>query len=38
MTIRVVYGGKIIDENQPLESHPFWNYDAKHVLVAMVFE
>ncbi|KAF2447563.1 hypothetical protein P171DRAFT_518653 [Karstenula rhodostoma CBS 690.94] len=30
MTIRVVYGGKIIDEDQPLESHPFWNYDAKH--------
>ncbi|KAL5407566.1 hypothetical protein PMIN03_007042 [Paraphaeosphaeria minitans] len=38
MTIRVVYGGKIFGENQPLESHPFWNYDAKHVLVAMVFE
>ncbi|KAJ4353213.1 uncharacterized protein N0V89_004940 [Didymosphaeria variabile] len=38
VTIRIVYGGKIIDENQPLESHPSWNYDAKHVLVAMVFE
>ncbi|KAJ4296446.1 hypothetical protein N0V90_006491 [Kalmusia sp. IMI 367209] len=38
VTVRIVYGGKIFDESQPLESHPYWNYDSKHVLVAMVNE
>ena len=37
-SIRIVYGGKIIEENQPLDSHPLWSYDSGHVLVAMVFE
>ncbi|KAF1953312.1 hypothetical protein CC80DRAFT_450752 [Byssothecium circinans] len=37
-SVRIVYGGQIIHENQPLESHPYWNYESKHVLIAMVFE
>ncbi|KAF2686559.1 hypothetical protein K458DRAFT_199577 [Lentithecium fluviatile CBS 122367] len=37
-SVRIVYGGKIFEENQALDSHPYWSYDGKHVLVAMVFE
>ncbi|CAI6254378.1 unnamed protein product [Periconia digitata] len=36
--VRIVYGGQIIPETQPLESHPYWNYENRHVLIAMVFE
>jgi hypothetical protein len=33
-----MYSGKPFDESQPLEANPHWNYDAKHVVIAMVFE
>lgn len=36
--VRIVYLGKLIEENQTLETHPYWNYDAKNVLNAMVLE
>ncbi|KAK3204091.1 hypothetical protein GRF29_106g1691149, partial [Pseudopithomyces chartarum] len=36
--VRLMYSGKPFDESQPLEANPHWNYDAKHVVIAMVFE
>lgn len=36
--IRFVYGGRPFEENQPLDANPHWNYDAKHIINAMVFE
>ncbi|PVI07185.1 hypothetical protein DM02DRAFT_513302, partial [Periconia macrospinosa] len=37
-SVRIVYGGQVIPETKPLESHPYWNYENHHVVIAMVFE
>ncbi|KAF2639802.1 hypothetical protein P280DRAFT_49580 [Massarina eburnea CBS 473.64] len=37
-SVRIVYGGQIIPDNEPLDSHPYWNYENRHVLIAMIFE
>ncbi|KAI8936462.1 hypothetical protein NX059_006868 [Plenodomus lindquistii] len=34
--IRIAYGGRLYQDHETLESHPYWNFDAGHVLSALV--
>ena len=36
--IRIFFSGKPFEEAQPLEANPYWNFEAKNVLSAMVIE
>jgi hypothetical protein len=36
--IRLVYGGRVYQEHETLESHPFWDYANDYVVNALVLE
>ncbi|KAF1968351.1 hypothetical protein BU23DRAFT_264778 [Bimuria novae-zelandiae CBS 107.79] len=38
VAVRLAYGGRFLEKDQPLEHNQNWNYEVKHILVAMVLE